>query len=571
MIQIKGTSASPGKALGRAHLLARLSLIVERGIVDNPQMEILKLESALDQAETDLRSIIQTAMEGAASKEVGIFEAQIMILHDPDLLQRTTDRVKLEKVNIAYAWQEAIRFYADRLRSLDNEYLAARVVDVEDVGRRVLSQLLNQSDEQVVQATPAIIVADDLTPADTISMDRRLILAFCTRKGGPTSHAAILSKALGIPCVVALGDAILQIKQGQLLLVDGQLGGVTVDPDLDTINRYKLEAVEVLSRNQEAENLASLPASTRDHHQIEIVANVGSKQDAADAIHFGAEGIGLLRTEFLFIDRIDAPSREEQIAEYTQIFKLIGKSRPILVRTLDIGGDKPVRYLPVPTENNPFLGIRGIRLSLRHPDLFGDQLSALLIAGFGYDLRIMFPMVSTIEEILQARELTENCLARLGVEGIPHTENYQLGIMVEVPSAAILASKFAEQVDFFSIGTNDLTQYTMAAERTGGEVASLNDPFHPAVLTLIHQVVKAAHEQRKWVGICGELAGDTLATPLLIGMGLDELSASPRLIPQLKQKIRTLDSQECKSIAEKALRLSTSSEVRELLNETVLK
>lgn len=567
MKKIKGISASPGKIIGQAHILVRQTLAVTNEPIADPKLELEKLDLALSQTEADLITFAQTAREGAGEKEAEIFEAQILFLHDPDLLLRAKNQVLRENVNVAYAWQESIRFYAEILKTLSNAYLAARVMDVEDVGQRVLSRLLNQSTGQPVLSAPVVIVAEDLMSTDTITLDRKMTLAFCTRMGSPTSHAAILSKALGIPCVVALGSAFDQIEEGQLLLVDGFLGEVVINPDQATVDRYWHETLDLQSRSREARLLAALPAATLDGRRIEVAANVGFLQDADEAVQFGAEGIGLLRTEFLFLDRHQAPDREEQVAEYARIFQRIGKTKPVVVRTLDIGGDKPVHYLHVSHENNPFLGIRGIRLSLRNPAIFSEQLMALLIAGNGYDLRMMFPMVSMIEEIVQARELLENCRSLLNQENIPYAENPQVGMMVEVPAAAILAGEFAKHVDFFSIGTNDLTQYTMAAERTGGEVASFNDPFNPAVLTLIDQVVNAAHRQGKWVGLCGEFASDPLATALLVGIGLDELSASPRLIPELKQRIRTLDANKCSALAEKALRLSMAHEVRKLLEE----
>lgn len=567
MKRVKGIAASPGKVIGPAHILARRTLTATSAPAADPALELEKLDLALARTEADLKLLAQKARESVGEKEAEIFEAQILFLHDPDLLQRTKKRVLQERINAAYAWQEAIRYYVEILKTLDNEYLAARVMDVEDVGQQALVWLLNQSAAPATLNAPAVIAADDLTSADTIALDRKMTLAFCTRTGSPTSHAAILSKALGIPCVVALGDAFDQIREGQTLLVDGLLGEVILDPDQAAIERYRQESLDLQTRSLEAERTAALPAITLDGRRIEVGANVGFLQDAVDAVQFGADGIGLLRTEFLFLDRNEAPGRAEQVSEYAKIFQSIGKSRPVVVRTLDIGGDKPVRYLPASHEQNPFLGARGIRLSLRNPAMFSEQLSALLIAGNGYDLRIMFPMVSMIEEIEQAREILENCRSLLEREGLPCAEQPQIGIMVEVPSAAILADKFAQHVDFFSIGTNDLTQYTMAADRTGGEVASFNDPFHPAVLTLIDQVVRAAHREGKWAGLCGEFAGDPLATALLVGIGLDELSASSRLVPELKQRIRALNAGECSDLVEKALRLSTANAVRGLLKE----
>lgn len=562
MKKFKGLPASPGLVYGPARVIQPSSLHVEKRSVVDCDSELARLEPALQQAEASLRALAQRARRSAAGKEAGIFDAQIAILRDPELLKRARNLVKDNRVNLEYAWQQAIQSFAGALRRLDNPYLAARAADVEDVGQRLLSLLARRSETIPALEAPCVLVAEDLTPADTVSLDRERVLAFCTRLGAPTSHVAILSKALGIPCVVALGDALRGIPDGAPLIVDGRLGEVILEPDPTALREYELLAAREGRQARQALVAAGLPAITQDDHRVEVAANVGSLQDALDALPQGAEGIGLLRTEFLFLDRAQAPDQEQQCAEYTKIFSAIGPSYPIVVRTLDIGGDKPVSYLPLPPEQNPFLGLRGLRLSLRHPRLLHDQLSALLISGAGYDLRIMFPMVSSLEEFLRARAILDACRRDLIAEGRPHAGNVQVGIMVEVPSAAILARAFARVVDFFSIGTNDLAQYTLAAERTGPEVAALADPFHPAILELIRRVVAAAHRRGKWVGLCGEFAGDPLAAPLLLGLGLDELSASPRLIPRLKQTIRALDRAACQKLARRALQLTGADDVR---------
>ena len=566
MKTIIGLPASPGIASGPACVMVRGFLHVDRHPATEVQRELARLESALDQVDTELDSLTRHASEAVGEKEAGIFKAQQSILRDPELKIRTTDMVKNEQVTIEFAWQEAIRYFSEALRRLDNEYLAIRAVDVDDVGQRVLSVLLNRSERQINLDKPSIVVAEDLAPSDTLVLDRDKVLAFCTRRGGPTSHVVILSKALGIPCIVGLGEGLDEVDDGDFLIVDGHLGKLLLDPDPDTIRDYELMATHDRSQLEDAERIAGLPAVTLDGQHVEVVANVGSLKDANEALIKGAEGIGLLRTEFLFLDRTKAPDQDEQISQYSEIFKVMGNSKPLVVRTLDIGGDKPVSYLNIQPEKNPFLGIRGIRLSLLNQKMFEDQLCALLIAGTGYDLRIMFPMVASLEELSQAQMILDKCRRELISKGRPICERYQVGIMVEVPSAAIMAHAFSKNVDFFSIGTNDLSQYTLAAERTSAEVAYLADPFHPAILELIRRVVEAAHEQKKWVGLCGEFAGDPLAAPLLLGLGLDELSASPKLIPRMKQTIRTLNQQDCNFLAQEALRLTSAKAVREYLH-----
>ncbi len=570
MKKLIGLPAASGIALGPAFIYNRGILYAERYHIDDVNQEFEKLESALKQAEADLAALTQRAREQVGEVEAEIFEAHAAMMRDPELQGRVRALVEEQKVNIGFAWQDAVQFFVKTLRDVDDEYLSARAADVEDVGQRVLSLLLGRPLQSSKPEAPSIIVADELTPADTILFDRASILAYCTQGGGPTSHVAILSKAQGVPCIVGAGAELATIANGTFLVVDGSSGVILVDPNLQIREDYESRAGSRLHLQQEAIKNANLPAETLDKKRVEVVANVGSHKDAVEAIQYGAEGIGLLRTEFLFLDRSSAPDEAEQVEAYSAIFKEIGSSKPIVVRTLDIGGDKPAAYLNMPKEDNPFLGLRGIRLSLRFQQLFESQLRALLLAGAGYDLRIMFPMVSTLDEISQAREIFERSRLALAAEGRAYSEKVQLGIMVEVPSAAIMANVLADFVDFFSIGTNDLSQYTLAAERTSADVAYLADPFQPAVIGLIRLVIEAAHNKGKWVGVCGELAGEPLATPLLLGLQLDEFSASPKLIPELKQTIRSFSSKEALDIAQEAMRLPNAREVREYL-ETILK
>jgi phosphoenolpyruvate-protein phosphotransferase len=570
MHKLMGLPAAPGIAIGPAFLYRRKVLRAEQYRVADVDQEFAKLESALTQAEADLGSLTQRAREQLGEAEAAIFEAQAAMARDPELQERVRAQVQEQNVNVAFAWQEAVQFFAKTLRDLEDEYLSARAADVEDVGQRVLALLLGQSLTSSGPDAPSIILAEDLTPADTILFERARVLAYCTQAGGPTSHVAILSKAQGVPCIVGAGTELAAIENATFLIVDGGSGVIFIDPDPQTRVEYESRGADRLTRQREAEKNASLPAITVDGKRMEVVANVGSEADALEAVAYGAEGIGLLRTEFLFLDRGSAPSESEQVETYSTIFKAIGSSKPIVVRTLDIGGDKPAAYLSMPKEDNPFLGLRGIRLTLRYQELFETQLRALLSAGSGYDLRIMFPMVSTLEELSRAREIFGHSRSKLAAEGKSYCETVQIGIMVEVPSAAIMANVLADFVDFFSIGTNDLSQYTLAAERTSADVAYLADALQPAVIELIRHVVEAAHRKGKWVGICGELGGEPLAAPLLLGLQLDELSASPKLIPELKQTIRRFSSQDALEIAQNVMQLASAKEVRQYL-QTVLK
>lgn len=570
MNKLIGLPAAPGIAMGPAFVYHRRVLQAEQYFVDDVDQEFAKLASALLEAEADLAALTQRAREQVGEEEAAIFEAQAAMARDPELQDRVRTLVKEQSLNISFAWQESVQFFAKTLRDMEDEYLSARAADVEDVGQRVLSLLLGQPLTTSRPDAPSVIVAEDLTPADTVLFDRATVLAYCTQIGGPTSHVAILSKAQGVPCIVGAGSQLQAIEAGTFLVVDGSKGVILVEPDLQTKADYESKVADQRGRQQEAVKNANLPATTSDGKRVEVVANVGSQRDALEAIEYGAEGIGLLRTEFLFLDRASAPDESEQVETYSNIFQVIGPSKPIVVRTLDIGGDKPAPYLKIPKEENPFLGLRGVRLTLRYQDLFESQLRALLAAGVGYDLRIMFPMVSALDELLQVREIIERIRSNLAAEGKAYCEQVQIGIMVEVPSAAILANRLADYVDFFSIGTNDLSQYTLAAERTSADVAHLADAFQPAVIELIRLVIEAAHRKGKWVGVCGELAGEPLATPLLLGLQLDEFSASPKLIPELKKMIRSFSSEQAREIAQRTLQLVSAREVREYL-QTVLK
>jgi phosphoenolpyruvate-protein phosphotransferase (PTS system enzyme I) len=562
---ITGLPAAQGVASGPTFLVSCNKILVERKEISEVPFELARLEPAIEKAQTYLTSLVQKARITVGEKEAAIFEAQIAILRDPELLSLIKTKISQEKISLEYAWQSSVQYYADSLRGLNDEYLAARATDVEDVGQCVLRILLNQQNISTRPETPSIILADELNPTDTLLLGTQNVLAFCTRKGGPTSHVVIISRALGIPCIVGLGSQLDQVSGGTLLIVDGGTGKLWIDPDLETIRHYETLVQDQMKLRETALSAAHLHAVTTDGYRIEVVANIGSLDDARDAVHYGAEGIGLLRTEFLFLDRDTSPDLAEQTEFYTSIFKVLGPGCPIVVRTLDIGGDKPARYIKMSDDKNPFLGLRGIRLSLQHQELFETQLMAVLMAGVGYDLRIMFPMVSSLDELDQIQVILGLCRQSLRKRGVLFNDKYQVGIMVEVPSAAILANAFAARVDFFSIGTNDLSQYTLAASRTNADVAHLADPWQPAVIELIHRVVVSAHEHGKWVGLCGEFAGDSLAAPLLLGLGLDELSVSPRLLPEIKQVIRKLSLKECQTLATKSLSFTTANDVRDFI------
>jgi len=562
MKTLRGISASPGIALGPAFRYEHLTYSVSKLTLADTGAELERFDRACASAKAELAGIEQKAHSETGSEEAEIFQAHAMFLDDPALVGAVREQIESEQVNAEWALQQVVDALAAQLEALEDEYFRARAADVRDVGGRVMRLLLGLEETDLsMLRTPSIVVARDLTPSDTVRLDKTLVLGFATVEGGPTSHTAILAKALALPAVVGAGGGLLEAVSGTQLALDGSQGEVVVEPDPRTLTEF-----EDRKQRFEAETLAALesadqPAVTTDGRQVEVVANVGNLDDARSALTSGAEGIGLLRTEFLYLDRTTAPDEEEQFRAYKDILDVMGE-RPVVVRTLDVGGDKELPYLDLGQEANPFLGWRAIRMCLDRPDFFKVQLRALLRASPGHDLRIMFPMIATLDEVRRARALLEQARMELTEAGHPVAPDIQVGIMVEIPAVAVLADQFAREVDFFSIGTNDLTQYTMAAERTNERVAYLGDAAHPAVLRQIGQVIEAAHAQGIWVGLCGELAGDPQAVPVLLGLGLDEFSMAPVSIPRAKVILRSWSTVEAGELARDALELDSGAAVR---------
>ena len=566
---VRGLPTSSGIAIGPAWIYRPVHISTDQRPIVNSEAEWCRLEGALALAKEQLQTLYLKAVDLVGQANADIFQAHQMFLEDPELLGTLNEAVVKQEHNAEYAVQQSVETLAQMLLSLDGEYFQARAADIRDVGRRILYCLSGVLPEDMaLPQEPVIIIAEDLTPSDTVAFDRSKILAFCTLKGGPTSHTAILARSIGVPATVSTPLPLEDIPNGTLLILDGSTGEVWVEPN-------EAELAEA-RKKQSAGNTqwaiileaAQKPAFTRDGKQVEVVANIGSAADARQAVANGAEGVGLLRTEFLYMDRDSLPSEAEQINVYREIFAVMG-SRPVVVRTLDIGGDKSVSYLGIKEEANPFLGWRAIRMVSERPEILVDQFRALLQAGVDSDLRIMLPMVSNIDEVIQAKNLLEISRCQLTEEGKAYAQNVQFGIMIEVPSAALLASHFAELVDFFSIGTNDLTQYTLAVDRTNERVANLASPFNPAVVTLIANTIQAAHAKGKWVGLCGEMAGDPLGTPLLLGLGLDEFSMAPKSIPEVKELLRGLTMEECRKIAQHVLTLPSAAAVEEYLKKEI--
>jgi phosphoenolpyruvate-protein phosphotransferase len=562
MRQYQGLPASSGIAIGPAWIYNPVKVTVKVESIKDPEAEWLRLMSAVNLARNQVQALEERARVNIGQNEAAIFEAHLEFLEDVDIMGKIRNIIFKQSLNAECAVETVFNEFAKELSELPDPYLAARAQDLQDVAHRLIRCLVgaddNLGDSMLVH--PSVIVADDLTPSDTVQFDKRKILGICTSKGGPTSHTAILARSLGVPAMVSGAFDIMDVENGILTILDGSEGLTIFGPTINELNMAKEKRATWESERNEQVASAHQSALTVDGHAVEVVANIGGIDDARKAVELGAEGVGLFRTEFLYLDRNELLEISEQTSIYRGVVDILA-GRPLVVRTLDIGGDKSVPYLSLVTEANPFLGWRGIRMVRERPDILANQFEALLLAGVGADLRIMLPMVSSVGEVVRAREILEEVRASLKAQGKAIAEKVQFGIMVEVPSAALLAEHFAPYIDFYSIGTNDLTQYSLAVDRTNERVAVLASPFNPAVLKLVAMTIEAAHRHGKWVGMCGELAGEPSAVPLLLGMGLDEFSMASASVPAVKQVIRKWSLERCKEVAKEALALPGSSEV----------
>jgi len=569
MKKLNGVAASRGICIGPAFQFHRIELDTEKKEISDPNAEVARLDAALASAKSQIDLIYQKALTEASEADAEIFQAHKMILDDPELISTIKNRIQCERINSECAVSETAEQFAATMAAMEDEYFAARATDIMDVANRVVRVLMNVADSPTADLKePAIILADDLTPSDTVLLDKSKVLGFCIARGSATSHTAILARGLGLPAVAGAGLDVMDVKTGATMVVDGSNGVVIIEPD-EAIEKQYHQRMETSKKIQsEALKFAQSKAHTKDGIEFEVVANIGNVEDAKFAVENGAEGVGLLRTEFLYLERNALPTEEEQYQAYQAIMDVFGK-HPVVLRTLDVGGDKEIPYLHLEKEMNPFLGERALRLCLNRPDIFKPQLRAALRAGVGHNLKIMFPMVATVSCVRKAMKVVNECKDEMRKEGIPFAEDAEIGIMVEIPSAAVIADQLAKEVDFFSIGTNDLSQYTMAADRTNPKVAELSDAFHPAVLRLIKMVIDAAHAEHKWVGMCGELAGEPLAAPILVGLGLDEFSMSPPFIPLVKQIIRNLTAEDLVKLAENALQLGSPKEIQAFVKQEI--
>lgn len=567
--ELLGIAASAGVAIAPIVHYQPTHISIKEYHVDDPDAEWQRVQAAIHTARQEIQAVFSQASIQIGDAEAAIFDAQLLFLEDPVLLEAAKERILEHHLNAEAAWQTVVDEVATSYHTLEDSYLQERVDDVVDVGQRVLRLLAGNAPAKVHLDEPAILVATDLTPSDTAGLDPTKVLGICTTSGSATSHSAIIARTLGIPAVLGVDAQVLHLADGTVMALDGESGRAWVEPESHILDLLAAKQSAWQTAQQQARATAHQAAITRDRRQVSVFANIGSISDVQVAVASGAEGVGLLRTEFLYLDRTSAPTEEEQLEVYQAIAQVLD-NRPLIIRTLDVGGDKPLPYLRVGLrEANPFLGSRGIRFCLDNLDLFKTQLRAILRASVGHQIKIMLPMIATVTEVRAAKTILGEVQAVLNQAGIPFDAAMKVGIMVEVPSAVAIADQLAAEVDFFSIGTNDLSQYIMASDRTNPRVANLVDALHPAVLRMVQQAIQAANAAGISVGLCGELAADTLATPILLGLGLDELSVNPQSIAGVKQAITRLSIVECEAIVASALQQDSAVHVRELISTSV--
>ncbi len=567
--QLKGIAVSDGIAVAKAYLLVQPDLSFEKVSTDNVDQEAARLSEALKQSTVELQAIRDKAVNTLGEEEAQVFDAHLMVLSDPELIGAIEGNIKDNQVNAESALKDVTDMFIGMFEGMvDNPYMQERAADIKDVTKRIMSHLLgvklpdlSMIDEKV------IIVAEDLTPSDTAQLDRNYVLAFVTNIGGRTSHSAIMARSLEIPAIVGTKDITEMVVEGDILAVDGSEGDVIVNPTTEQVSDFENKKQAFADLKAEWDKLKNAKTVTADGKHFELAGNIGTPKDLEGVNGHGGEAVGLYRTEFLYMDSPDFPSEDDQFEAYKAVLEGMD-GKPVVVRTMDIGGDKELPYLKFPEEMNPFLGYRAIRICLAEDEMFRTQLRALLRSSTYGNLRIMFPMIATLQEFRDAKAMLLEEKAKLVAEGVEVSEHIQVGIMIEIPAAAVIADRFAKEVDFFSIGTNDLIQYTMAADRMNERVSYLYQPYNPAILRLIKNVVDSAHAEGKWAGMCGEMAGDQTAVPLLVGLGLDEFSMSATSILRTRSLMKRLDSTKMAELANKAItECDTAEEVVTLVNE----
>ena len=565
---LKGIAASAGVAVNKVYRYVHPKVVIEKKDA-NPESEVQKFNDALGKTKKDIQTIQQMAVGKLSEEELAIFDAHLMVTEDPEFIGQIEEIINNDKVNAEFAVDQVGSIFISMFEAMEDDYFRERAADIKDVTYRIKCNImgivipdLSLINEEV------ILVAEDLTPSDTAQLNRKYIKGFATAVGGRTSHSAIMARSLEIPAIVGTSGLLEAVQHGDTMILDAMTGEIIVNPNEAQINEYEAKAKEFEDFKESLKVLKDADSVTKDGHHVELVANIGTPKDVQSVIDNGGEGVGLYRTEFLYMDAKELPTEEEQFVAYKTVLEALNP-KPIVVRTLDIGGDKKLPYLPLPEEMNPFLGYRAIRICLDRQDIFRTQLRALIRASAFGKLCIMFPMIATIQEFNDAKAIYLDEVKNLKAEGHAISDDIEVGMMVEIPAAAVLADQFAKVVDFFSIGTNDLIQYSMAADRMSEPVSYLYQPLNPAILRLIKMTIDGAHKEGKWCGMCGEMAGDALAVPVLLGLGLDEFSMSATSVLEARKLIRELSKTDMEKLAEKALECATEEEVVSLVKNVV--
>lgn len=573
MMRLQGIAVSPGIAIGKALVVGQDSFSIPREYVDADavEQEVARFRQAVEAAATEIERNQELVTRQLGPKPGGIFQAHLEILRDPKLRSDVERFIRERQYSSERAVSEVLRRFAEVFRRLPNPTFAERANDVLDIEKHLLRALLGQPHRSLFRLTsPAVVLAHNLTPSEVTNMDRRMVRGFVTEVGGPTSHTAIVTQGLGIPAVVGAGPFLTEVVGGDTVIVDGDRGIVIVHPDEETLREYEQELLSIQAFTSELEKLRDLPAETLDGVRINIYGNIEFPHEAELCLQHGAEGIGLYRTEFLYLGRPDLPKEQDHYAAYCEVVRIMG-DRPVTIRTFDLGADKVPAQLGTEREANPFLGLRSIRLALRHIELFRTQARAILRAGLSGNVQVMFPMITTLAELRQTKLLWRDVMEDLAENHIPFAPRLPLGIMVEVPAVAVMIDRFLDEVAFISIGTNDLIQYTLAVDRTNRNVVSLYNPTDPAVLWLIEHTIRQADQKGVPVSLCGQMAGNPLYTMLLIGLGLRKFSVTFSAIPEIKKVCRSVTVEQCKALADRALQMENARDIQALLREQLIK
>jgi len=570
-MNIRGIAAAPGYAIGPAFVMKDTNVKVERRTLSaaEAKAEVVRFSEIVKQAIEQVKEIQEQARVKMGDEQAEIFESHILVLHDDEFVGRTKEVIEEKSINAEAALAEVTEELVSFFEGMDNEYMNERAADFRDLSKRLHNLLTGVKQTSLSDfEKPVVLITDDLTPSDSAQLDRDRVAGFATNIGGRTSHSAIMARSMEIPAVVGLKDVTERLQDGDMVILDGTTGDMIVKPTAEQIAEYEAKKVNFEKRKSEFKKYLNAASVTSDGHQVELVANIGNPGDAHNAHKNGAEGIGLFRTEFLYMGRPNFPTEEEQFEAYKEVAETFGKDHPIVIRTLDIGGDKELDYLELPKEMNPFLGYRAIRLCLDEQEMFKTQLRAILRASAFGNVKIMYPMIATIVELRAANAILAEVKAELDAAGVAYNKELEVGIMIEIPAAVLVSDQLAKEADFFSIGTNDLVQYTMAADRMNEKVSHLTQPMNPSVLRLIRMVIENAHREGKWVGMCGEMAGNPIAVPLLLGLGLDEFSMSASSILPARVLMSKISLADAKQVAAKALDMQTAEEIERYVQES---